>query len=165
MRREISFLLNPKASMDSLSDPQKHKLRRALILGRRKISVKDLSNELKVDRSVLLDWFKQYSQDPAAISSRLSTPLDALPDDNQDKESNDQEALKKRQKKLSYWERRRLGLDKKRISAAANRTMSMIYQKTKWPDETTVNSVCVAHKLRKNQVVNWFKEKREEDGQ
>eukprot|EP00471_Norrisiella_sphaerica_P003187 CAMPEP_0184493614 /NCGR_PEP_ID=MMETSP0113_2-20130426/26497_1 /TAXON_ID=91329 /ORGANISM="Norrisiella sphaerica, Strain BC52" /LENGTH=285 /DNA_ID=CAMNT_0026878939 /DNA_START=7 /DNA_END=864 /DNA_ORIENTATION=+ len=157
-----------RKSLDDLSKPQKRRLRTALVMGRRKVSVKDLANELQVDRKVLLQWFKEYTTDPASFTNLLigpgEDPKDLAADSTDRKAGTDPDEPKKEVRKIPYYERKKLGLDKKRIPAAALRTMDMIYETTRWPDDAMIDSVCAVHKLRKSQVINWFKEKREQDG-
>ncbi|GAB5364895.1 hypothetical protein AAMO2058_001009500 [Amorphochlora amoebiformis] len=179
-----------RVRLQDLDDSRKIKLLKALVQGRRKCNVKELAIQLRVDRKTLLEWFKVYARDPATIANHLNTGRDGSmlilnnraetgdPATRSEAKSKNSTHFKssisqeqggdgekqRPQHRMSFFERRRLGLNKKRISAAANRTMTLIYDKTNWPDDAMIENICVLHKLRKSQVVDWFKEKRDEDG-
>eukprot|EP00466_Bigelowiella_natans_P009927 jgi/Bigna1/144133/aug1.84_g18841 len=107
--------------IQELSDSEKMRLRKALVIGRRKLSVKDLAKNLKMDRAALLQIFKDYASDPVSVSNMLSSDAseegEHLSGSSMEEGTEDQDVVKKKVIKIPFYERKRLG------------TLDMIYEK------------------------------------
>jgi len=65
---------------------------------------------------------------------------------------------------VPYYERKSLGLDRKKMAAEVGRTLEAVYARTPYPAPHTLKSLGELHRLPREAALAWFEERRAADG-
>ncbi|KAK0571164.1 hypothetical protein LWI29_011962 [Acer saccharum] len=154
-----------------LKNWQLRKLAYALKAGRRKVSIKNLAAELCLDRAIVIEMLRDPPPHLLMLSATLpdepppvasvsevkltetvteETTLDAV-----EPESKVKEPVHIRQ---SRW------LAQKRLKKVQIKTLEMVYRKSKRPTNALISSIVQVTNLPRKRIVQWFEEKRAEEG-
>ncbi|KAJ8751764.1 hypothetical protein K2173_025945 [Erythroxylum novogranatense] len=160
---------NKEGSSMKLKTWQLRRLASALKVGRRKISIKSLAAEICLERAVVL----QLLRDPppnlvlmsAALTNKPSPPsilesksIETAPT------STRQEVKSESEVKVPIHVMRNRWSVQKRLKMAQVYTLERVYQRTKRPTNSMIDSIVHVTNLPRKRVVQWFEEKRNEDG-
>ncbi|GFH18165.1 uncharacterized protein HaLaN_14920 [Haematococcus lacustris] len=174
---------------EELEDWQVARLEQAYALGRKKIKMLDLSDEINVDRSYILHWMKQFALKPESErapivaarlaelqgSSRQPGSRHLTPESQQQSQAAaGQEATAVKPTSSSkptgfipFYTRKEMGLTdarNKRLPADALRTLEAIYERTPFPSNEVVKGMWDLHRINRDTALTWFKSRRESDG-
>ncbi|WVZ79512.1 hypothetical protein U9M48_027083 [Paspalum notatum var. saurae] len=151
---------------------QLRRLARALKIGRRKTSIKNLAGELGLDRGLVIELLRSPSPklllmsdslpdetpskpevkdiDPPASTSTTAVEVDAI-------EIEPQEELPVHVMNAEWSARKRL----KKVQLE---TLERVYLRSKRPTNTMISSIVQVTNLPRKTIVKWFEDRREQDG-
>jgi len=160
-----------------LEDWQVKRLEQAYAVGRKKVKIMELANELDLDRAYILHWFKEFGFKPdaernAIIAQRHSEMHAAAAKEKvkaaaQAAESKVPEHPKGQEGFIPFYTRKEMGMidpKKKRLSADVLRTLESIYNRTAFPSDEIIRGLWDLHKLNRDTALQWFMARREQDG-
>ncbi|KAJ1691262.1 hypothetical protein LUZ63_015417 [Rhynchospora breviuscula] len=151
---------------------QMRKLARALKIGRRKASIKRLSEEVGLDRATVLELLRNPPPGLLLMSDSLpdepSLRPHAEPKNNETDSpiSSDGTEVKSKETELEVKQQvpRQQQPPQKRLKRAQVETLERVYSRTKRPTNEMISSIVHVTNLPRKIVVTWFEEKRENDG-
>ncbi|XP_078177006.1 protein OVEREXPRESSOR OF CATIONIC PEROXIDASE 3-like isoform X2 [Carex rostrata] len=155
---------------------QMRKLARALKIGKRKASIKKLSEDVGLDRATVLEYLRnpppslllmsdslpdepspQTPTEPESSEMGSSISVDAaeVKSEETEPEVKQQPRQKRHPVQQPY---------QKRLKRMQVETLERVYSRTKRPTDEVISSIVHVTNLPRKVVVNWFEEKRNGDG-
>ncbi|KAL5786088.1 hypothetical protein ACOSQ2_008480 [Xanthoceras sorbifolium] len=154
-----------------LKNWQLRKLAYALRTGRRKVSIKNLAAELCLDRAIVIEMLRDPPPNLLMLSASLPDeppPVVSVSEvkltetvtvertfDAVEPESKVKEPVHVRQHR---W------LAQKRLKKVQVKTLEMVYRRSKRPNNAMISSIVQVTNLPRRRIVQWFEEKRAEEG-
>ncbi|KAJ4782323.1 overexpressor of cationic peroxidase 3 [Rhynchospora pubera] len=151
---------------------QMRKLARALKIGKRKASIKKLSEEVVLDRATVLELLRNPPPGLLLMSDSLrDEPRPLPPAEPKNNEigssiSSDDMEVKSKGTELEVKQQapQQPLPPQKRLKRAQVETLERVYSRTKRPTNEMISSIMQVTNLPRKIVVTWFEEKREHDG-
>jgi len=148
-------------------------LERALARGRRQVQVRELCQELELDRSEILAWLKRNGHRAHELAKKHAEEME-----NEDAEREEEERIKaeKERAKAKRDAMKEEGAratgpggmpkyksyKKTRLGSANVSTLEKVYATTQYPDDHMIESIHQATRLPVSKIITWFKERRGE---
>jgi len=149
---------------------QLRRLARALKIGRRKTSIKNLAGELGLDRALVIELLRNPPPKLLLMSDslpdeapskpevkELEPPSSATVDEVDTTEIKPQEELPVHVMSAEWSARKRL----KKVQLE---TLERVYLRSKRPTNTMISSIVQVTNLPRKTIVKWFEDRREQDG-
>uniref|UniRef100_A0A2P2JVV4 Homeobox domain-containing protein n=1 Tax=Rhizophora mucronata TaxID=61149 RepID=A0A2P2JVV4_RHIMU len=150
---------------------QLRRLASALKIGRRKISIKSLAAEVCLDRAVVLQLLRDPPPNLVLMSAALTDKPafqyvpENKPIENVPAEAATADAVRsEKEVKVPVHVMRNRWSAQKRLKIAQVYTLERVYEKTRRPTNTMIDSIVHLTNLPRKRVVQWFEDKRKEDG-
>ncbi|WOL08998.1 hypothetical protein Cni_G17751 [Canna indica] len=170
--------------LPKLKNWQIRRLARALKIGRRKTSIKNLAAELGLERAVVLELLRDPPPNLLLMSASLpdeitqtsgpsSTPLptdigQTIESGNEPSQSpltiSDDDVESKPERDLPVHVMQSRWLMQKRLKKVQVETLERVYSRTKRPTNAMISSIVHVTNLPWKRVLKWFEDKRLEDG-
>ncbi|XP_006656208.1 protein OVEREXPRESSOR OF CATIONIC PEROXIDASE 3 [Oryza brachyantha] len=151
-----------------LKNWQLKRLARALKIGRRKTSIKNLAGELGLDRTLVIELLRNPPPKLLLMSDSLPEEDPSKPEIKEIEPSpvvhaGDVTETKPHAElpihvKCAEWSAQ------KRLKKVQLETLERVYSRTKRPTNTMISSIVQVTNLPRKTIVKWFEDKREQDG-
>ncbi|XP_037467944.1 protein OVEREXPRESSOR OF CATIONIC PEROXIDASE 3-like [Triticum dicoccoides] len=167
---------------DEVADPvekpelkswQLRRLARALNIGRRKTSIKNLAGELGLDRGLVIELLRNPPPELLLMSDSLPDEAPSKPETKEietspvadEVEVDEIEATEtKPQMDLPVHVMSTEWSAQKRLKKAQLETLEKVYLKSKRPTNTMISSIVQVTSLPRKTIIKWFEDRREQDG-
>ncbi|PIA65566.1 hypothetical protein AQUCO_00100810v1 [Aquilegia coerulea] len=149
---------------------QLRRLASALKIGRRKTSIKSLAAELCLDRAVVLELLRKPPPDLLLLSAALPDRIVQTPSELEIKpieastELTENVLKPEPEVKLPVHVMQSRWSMQKRLKKVQIQTLERVYSRSKRPTNAMVSSIVHVTNLPRKRIVQWFEEKRAEDG-
>uniref|UniRef100_A0A0D9WRU4 Homeobox domain-containing protein n=1 Tax=Leersia perrieri TaxID=77586 RepID=A0A0D9WRU4_9ORYZ len=155
----------------ALKNWQLKRLARALKIGRRKTSIKNLAGELGLDRTLVIELLRNPPPKLLFLSDSLPDEAPSKPEikeiessppspvvDNADVTETKSQSELPVHVMCAEWSAQR------RLKKVQLETLERVYSRTKRPTNTMVSSIVQVTNLPRKTIVKWFEDRREQDG-
>ncbi|KAE8788631.1 protein OVEREXPRESSOR OF CATIONIC PEROXIDASE 3 [Hordeum vulgare] len=167
---------------DEVADPvvkpelkswQLRRLARALNIGRRKTSIKNLAGELGLDRGLVIELLRNPPPELLLMSDSLPDEPPSKPETKEiepspvadEVEVDEIEATETNaQMDLPIHVMSTEWSAQKRLKKAQLETLEKVYFKSKRPTNTMISSIVQVTSLPRKTIIKWFEDRREQDG-
>ncbi|KAM3212137.1 hypothetical protein ACQJBY_065307 [Aegilops geniculata] len=167
---------------DEVADPiekpelkswQLRRLARALNIGRRKTSIKNLAGELGLDRGLVIELLRNPPAELLLMSDSLPDEAPSKPETKEiepspvadEVEVDEIEATETEpQMDLPVHVMSTEWSAQKRLKKAQLETLEKVYFKSKRPTNTMISSIVQVTSLPRKTIIKWFEDRREQDG-
>ncbi|KAF5191469.1 Overexpressor of cationic peroxidase [Thalictrum thalictroides] len=149
---------------------QLRRLASALKIGRRKTSIKSLAAELCLDRAVVLEFLRDPPPDLLLLSAALPDRVVQTPSEPEIKpmeastELTEDVVKPEPEVKLPVHSMQSRWSMQKRLKKVQIQTLERVYSRSKRPTSAMVSSIVHVTNLPRKRIVQWFEEKRAEEG-
>ncbi|KAK3212356.1 hypothetical protein Dsin_017062 [Dipteronia sinensis] len=154
-----------------LKNWQLRKLAYALKAGRRKVSIKNLAAELCLDRAIVIEMLRDPPPHLLMLSATLPDeppPVASVSEVKQTETVTEETTLDAVEPESVVKEpvhiRQSRWLAQKRLKKVQIKTLEMVYRKSKRPTNALISSIVQVTNLPRKRIVQWFEEKRAEEG-
>ncbi|XP_052157940.1 protein OVEREXPRESSOR OF CATIONIC PEROXIDASE 3 [Oryza glaberrima] len=151
-----------------LKNWQLKRLARALKIGRRKTSIKNLAGELGLDRTLVIELLRNPPPKLLFMSDSLPDEDPSKPEikeiepspvvDNADVTETKPHTELPVHVMCAEWS------SQKRLKKVQLETLERVYSRTKRPTNTMISSIVQVTSLPRKTIVKWFEDRREQDG-
>ncbi|KAJ1259781.1 hypothetical protein BS78_10G182300 [Paspalum vaginatum] len=151
---------------------QLRRLARALKIGRRKTSIKNLAGELGLDRGLVIELLRNPSPKLLLMSDSLPDETPSKPEvkDIEPPGSTSTTAVEvdtieiEPQEELPVHVMSAEWSARKRLKKVQVETLERVYLRSKRPTNTMISSIVQVTNLPRKTIVKWFEDRREQDG-
>ncbi|KAF0903446.1 hypothetical protein E2562_027869 [Oryza meyeriana var. granulata] len=152
----------------TLKNWQLKRLARALKIGRRKTSIKNLAGELGLDRTLVIELLRNPPPKLLFMSDSLPNEDPYKPEIKEIEPSpvvdNADITETKPQTELPVHVMCAEWSPQKRLKKVQLETLERVYSRTKRPTNTMISSIVQVTNLPRKTIVKWFEDRREQDG-